>query len=527
MITLDSTLAVIPPKFRALAKSHLIVYFLIIWSVAFTGFALFLSLRFSEQSDSNTLIKVALNFQNVLHKDVIDQETQLTTIASLLENENFDKFEQYSKNAFISNPNIVMLELRDDSGKLITSASQSPTTSNPMLEGRKELPPSVVMNFFRAVEQQKPFWALSYGTNGKPVLEQIAPGGVKRHVLVTQINPEKWIGNKAKATLPSSVEVNIHEKAGKDLAPEDGVAMHVGLTGLDVQLIFRNLVTLPVGVNLSTMFILFLGIALVALLIRYNMEIQRSKRSQEQLNVQEKALAKQAQLSTLGEISTTLAHELNQPLATITNYIAMCEIRLRQLGYDDPSLHQSLTEARSQALRAGEVVQSIRNFLRKGHSAKATVDVAQSISHLMPILNALVHERDATLEVVQKEDLHIRIDPALFEQMLLNLCKNGLDAMTDTAPESRKLVIFSKRQRKPDGKSWVHVSVQDSGHGIRSEDGDKLFDSFFTTKIEGLGIGLNLVKSLTQSHGGQISWANNAERGVTFTLEFPEHNMAE
>jgi MoxR-like ATPase len=189
-----------------------------------------------------------------------------------------------------------------------------------------------------------------------------------------------------------------------------------------------------------------------------------------------------------------LAHELNQPLATITNYIAMCEIRLRQLGYDDQSLQQSLSEARSQALRAGEVVQSIRNFLRKGHSARATVDVSQSISHLMPIINALVHERDARLEVVQEDDLHIRIDPALFEQMLLNLCKNGLDAMTDTAPESRKFVIFSKRQKKPDRKLWVHVSVQDSGHGIRSEDGDKLFDSFFTTKIEGLGIGFVFVE---------------------------------
>ena len=527
MATVDSPLRRIAPQFRNLANSHFIVYFLIFWSVAFTGFALVLSMRFSEQLDSNTLIKVALNFQNVLHQDVIDQETQLSTIASLLGNENFDKFDQYAQNAFIGNPNIVLLELRDDAGKLLKSVSTNRSTANNALEVRSELPPSVVMNFFRAVDQQKPFWALSYGSNGKPILEQIAPGGIKRHVLVTQIDPEKWIGSKAKKTLPPSVEVYIHEKAGRELSPEDGVAMHVGLTGLDVQLVFRNLVTRPAGINLSSMFILFLGVALVALLVRYNVEIQRSKRSQEQLNVQEKALAKQAQLSTLGEISTTLAHELNQPLATITNYIAMCEIRLRQLGYEDQSLQQSLNDARSQALRAGEVVQSIRNFLRKGHSAKASVEIAHSINHLMPILKALVHERDARIEVVQEDNLHIRIDPALFEQILLNLCKNGLDAMMETPPESRKLVIFSKRKKDLDGKSWVHVSVQDSGHGVRFEDSDKLFDSFFTTKIEGLGIGLNLVKSLTQSHGGQILWANNSERGVTFTLEFPEHLMAE
>ncbi|NDC60477.1 MAG: hypothetical protein EBZ60_00380 [Betaproteobacteria bacterium] len=511
------------PKIRQIAEGNFLVYFLIFWSMAFTVFALILSFRFSAQVDNNTLIKNALYLQHILHQDVLDQEFQLSSLAASIDSSDSTHFNALAAQAMQQAPNIQLLELRDESGKRVNSLSAKSNELATIVSGRREVPPSVVINFFKAVDQQKPFWGLSYADDGRVVFELIAPSSKKHHVLVALIDANSWINTNAKQFLPKSIQVSILDKSTQDMHLEDAINLHLGLTGVDVQLLFRNLVSRPSGIDLSSIFILLLGIALIALLVRFNFEVMRSKKTREQLIAQELALAKQAQLSTLGEISTTLAHELNQPLATIGNYIAMCEIRLRQLGFKDPTLEQALHDARAQALRAGEVVLSIRNFLRKGHSAKATVNIDQAVSHLMPILNALVKENKAIIQVISEPDLQIRIDPALFEQILLNLCKNGLDAMVDTPIEQRKLTVTSHRKANPNGKHTVLISVKDAGHGIKEQDGEQLFDSFFTTKIEGLGIGLNLVKSLTESHNGQISWINNPDRGVTFTLAFPEH----
>jgi len=334
-----------------------------------------MSLRLNEQLDNNTLTKEALEFQNILLQEALEQEAQLSTLAIALNNSDQERFEDLSKNTFESNQHFVMLELRSESGKLLKSEVSEGKSSIPKNGSQKELPPSVVMNFFKAIEQQKPYWAISYDAKGKPTLELIATGGKQKNVLIAQVDPTSWITDKASVHLPQTIQVSLQERNSVELTPSNAISLHMGLTGLDVQLVFRNLISRPVGVDLSSGLIIFLGTALVVLLIRFNIEIKSSKKAREQLAFQELALTKQAQLSTLGEISTTLAHELNQPLATITNYIATCEIRLRQLGFKDMALEKALNDARAQALRAGEVVQSIRNFLRKGHSVKATVEI--------------------------------------------------------------------------------------------------------------------------------------------------------
>lgn len=245
---------------------------------------------------------------------------------------------------------------------------------------------------------------------------------------------------------------------------------------------------------------------------------------QVRLSEQEMTLAKQAQLSTLGEISTTLAHELNQPLATITNYIATCEIRLQQLGFQDNVLNKALNDARGQTLRAGEVVQSIRNYLKKGSVVKATVEVEEAILRLQPIINALTKEKRSTLKIELTPHIAIRIDPALFEQIVLNLCKNALDAMSEIAPAKRQLLIRSSYDLDERSKKWARIDVVDNGHGISEENSKKLFEAFFTTKSEGMGIGLSLSRSVTESHGGKIAWANNADGGATFSIILPLHS---
>lgn len=510
------------PVFSELIKGNLFIFVLLFWCVAFTGFSLVMSFRFNEQLDNNELTKHALKFQTSFHHEAMELETQLSSLVTALEKGNSTNFGNLSRNLFAFNPHFTKVELRDATGKLIKSENLTPAKEH-RLEAHNELSPSVVMNFFKAEDQQKPYWAFSFDQDGARLLALMVPSGKKNGLLLVYIDPTSWISFLAFNNLPRTVQVSLQEDGSAGPSADNSITLHMGLTGLDMPLMFKNSVARPVGFDPSSGLILFLGLALAALLIRFNTEVKRSKKAREQLAVQEMALAKQAQLSTLGEISTTLAHELNQPLATITNYIAMCEIRLRQLGYSDQTLEKSLNDARAQALRAGEVVQSIRNFLRKGHSAKATVEIEHSIANLLPILKSLVKENRSSIEVVTEPNLCIRIDPALFEQILLNLCKNGLDAMKDTPIDKRKLKIQSSLVTRPAQKSLVQISVMDSGHGIHADDAGKLFDSFFTTKIEGMGIGLSLVKSLTESHGGQITWANNPDQGVTFTLQFPQY----
>ena len=195
---------------------------------------------------------------------------------------------------------------------------------------------------------------------------------------------------------------------------------------------------------------------------------------------------------------------------------------MKQLGYSDKILDKALKNARAQTLRAGEVVQSIRLFLKRGPAVHAVVGYQETISQLLPILKAMVKESQASLEVTHEPGLFAKIDPSLFEQIIVNLCKNGLDAMEDVPTFQKKILLNTFTYQVDDGSEWARVEVVDKGHGVQDENSSKLFDSFFTTKKNGLGIGLNLCRSIAESYGGRILWKNNDGVGATFSLELPK-----
>jgi signal transduction histidine kinase len=511
---------------KFLQKQNLFIFFLVLLSSIFTGYAFILSVQLSEQVDTNTLTKEALIFQRRLQEKIIEQELQLNALVMALDHRGPDKFKEVSIRTFQSNPHLLRMELRNEAGKLLKSENLSKQINSAEPWSNDVLSPSMALNFSKAIEQQKSMWALSYDSKGKMVFVLIAPSGKNQNLLVAVLDPNTWIHSDLLLQLPPSIQFSIQKNHQFKGNPNNNIALNLGLTGLDVQLVFKQLPARREGGNLTSGFIIILGLSLSILLIRFNKEIVNSKKSREQLAVQEMALAKQAQLSTLGEISTTLAHELNQPLATITNYIATCEIRLRQLGIDDLKLEKALNDARGQALRAADIVTSIRKFLHKGSSTKSLVEIEHSINNLMPILNSLLKEQRASITVRTEPHLCIYIDPALFEQIIFNLCKNGLDAMADTPVELKKLTLQTSLAQMDSGDFCVQIEIQDKGHGIASDNENKIFSPFFTTKNEGMGIGLSLVKSLTERHGGRIFWKTNPDRGVTFILQFPQYTQS-
>jgi two-component system sensor histidine kinase DctS len=217
-----------------------------------------------------------------------------------------------------------------------------------------------------------------------------------------------------------------------------------------------------------------------------------------------------------------LAHELNQPLATIANYVAVCEMRVKSQGYVDPVLSEALLNARKQAIRAGEVVQSIRSYLKRRPNVMTSVDVKKMLHDLEPILLLSAKDLQAKITIQSEKNLCTLIDQALLEQVVINLSRNGLEAMVNVDVKNRLLNIHAYTHSSRNGSHWLRIDVRDAGHGISEQDAQSLFQTFFTTKADGMGIGLNLCRSVAESYGGRIRWANNAQTGATFSLYLPK-----
>jgi PAS domain S-box-containing protein len=229
-------------------------------------------------------------------------------------------------------------------------------------------------------------------------------------------------------------------------------------------------------------------------------------------------LAHMARLTTMGEMASGLAHELNQPLAAIINYVDACMQMLRARGDTDPDLRRAMEDAAAEAERAGKIIHRMNNFLRRTETRQTAID-----------LNLLVREalalaaRDIRLgEVRLLLDLASDLPPALadriqIEQVMLNLVRNALEAMQQKAAESRILTVRTKRA----GADAVQVKVADTGCGLGPDAADRLFQPFYTTKPNGMGMGLAISRTILSAHGGRLEAAPGADAGAVFTFTLP------
>jgi PAS domain S-box-containing protein len=259
-------------------------------------------------------------------------------------------------------------------------------------------------------------------------------------------------------------------------------------------------------------------------------DVTERREAEEELRRLRDELAHVARLSTLREMSSALAHELNQPLTAIASY-AQGGRNLVRLGKATPeSLDEVLANIARQVRRAGEIVRRVRGFARKPEPRTTDLAVARLVREVVSLAEAEAHALGVTMELDLPEDLpRVRGERVLLQQVLLNLVRNGFEAMVATPLEERRLSLSARvvPGAEGDGRGAVEISVGDRGHGVPDDVRDDLFQPFVTTKPQGLGVGLSMSRSIVEAHGGALWLSPEPPPGATFRFTLPLSSSSE
>ena len=245
-------------------------------------------------------------------------------------------------------------------------------------------------------------------------------------------------------------------------------------------------------------------------------EINERQLAQEQALDHQAELAHVARLSTMGEMASGLAHELNQPLSAINTYVQGC-IRRINMGTDDPKeIVNALQLTAQQAERAGGIIRRLRSFVRKGESHKTYSEINHLVNEVTSFLEIQLKNRNVNLKLELEDNLPpVLADIIQVEQVLINLLRNAIEAMPDL--ESPTILVSTQLLNH----NLIELCVIDSGHGISKDKLKRIFNPFFTTKSSGMGMGLSISRSIIEAHNGKLYARNNAEQGARFCFTLP------
>jgi NO-binding membrane sensor protein with MHYT domain/nitrogen-specific signal transduction histidine kinase len=246
------------------------------------------------------------------------------------------------------------------------------------------------------------------------------------------------------------------------------------------------------------------------------MDVTVAKQAEQALRQAQADLAHVNRVTTMGELTASLAHEVNQPIAAAVTDANTC---LRWLTRDQPDLEEARQAASrivKDATRAGEIIGRIRLLFKKSTPQRALIDVNDVIRDMITLLHSEAARSSISVRTELTDLPQVMGDRVQLQQVLLNLMTNGIDAMRDVDGK-RELIICSHRAED----EQLRVSVSDTGVGLPPQQADQIFNAFFTTKPHGSGMGLRISRSIVESHGGRLWAADNSPRGASFHLTLP------
>ncbi len=258
------------------------------------------------------------------------------------------------------------------------------------------------------------------------------------------------------------------------------------------------------------------------------LDVSDQRRMEELARQQQDRLQATARLATVGEMASLLSHELNQPLAAIASY-ATASLNLLKLQGDDPMtpdmVRQAVTRIAEQAERAGRVIKSVHDFVRRRDQAREAIGVNDLFDAVLPLVRLQARKSGTRIEVDMPEPApRVRCDRTMVEQVLLNLTRNGIQAMEPHTPQAERLLRLQARPSLD--QRWICLAVIDHGPGIAPEVAKQLYTPFFTTRSEGMGLGLSLCRTVVEQHGGALDFQNlegpaGKVRGTEFRFTLP------
>ncbi|MDQ2695454.1 MAG: ATP-binding protein [Pseudomonadota bacterium] len=247
-------------------------------------------------------------------------------------------------------------------------------------------------------------------------------------------------------------------------------------------------------------------------------DITERRRAEELVQEQQEQLAHMGRLSVAGEMAAILAHELRQPLAVIVNWAQMCQCLVQADTRRGSEISEALRQIVAQGQKAGEIIGRLRDFTRKTAAQRTAVDVNALIREVAVLANVDARRRGILLRFELAGGLPVvQADPVQIQQVLMNLIRNGIDALAEVEAQRRELVV--RTTAAADGA--IEVAVADRGPGLDDQMAERLFQPFYTTKASGTGLGLSISKSIVEAHGGTIWATPNSGHGVTFHFTVP------
>jgi C4-dicarboxylate-specific signal transduction histidine kinase len=265
-------------------------------------------------------------------------------------------------------------------------------------------------------------------------------------------------------------------------------------------------------------------------------DITERKRAEEALQKAQAELAHVTRVVTLGELTASIAHEINQPLGALVNNASAC---LRWLAAQNlEEARQSATLVIADGHRAGEIISRIRALAKKAPPQKERLDINEAIGEVIAMARTEVQKNRVSLQTQLGDDLPLILgDKIQLQQVILNLLVNAIEAMSGVAEGPRELWVSSDKVTEIPSESeedklkdkglaeakWTHVliAVRDSGPGLDPKGIDRVFDAFYTTKSQGLGMGLAISRSIIEAHGGRLWATTNTPQGAIFQFALP------
>ena len=247
-------------------------------------------------------------------------------------------------------------------------------------------------------------------------------------------------------------------------------------------------------------------------------DITKRKEAEQEVQTLQQEIAHVGRVSMLGQLASALAHEINQPLAAILRNAEAAELFLQDPSPDLDEVRAILSDIRSDDQRAGSVIDRMRGLLKRQNLVRRPVDVGELVGGVIALVGSDAAARHITLSVAMAKDLRpVCGDPVHLQQVLLNLIVNGMDALGDVTGKDRHVSVSASL----DGPGSVEIVVSDSGPGIPADKLTHIFDSFFTTKPDGMGMGLPISRTIIEAHGGRLWAESNNGSGASFRFTLP------